>query len=125
MLQTSEMGTEGEAPTSDIGQNRDEATISSVNLILEGMRRMQEELLSVRQEEVAERSERKAQKENYTFKRKGNELQHKFNDRATHKVAAAADGKGGNNLHKFQGASSIALRRSLRKVRLSFYTGKK
>ena len=67
-------------------------TSTAVNLILEEMRRMQEELLSIwrGQEEMAERKERKARKENYAFKRKGNELQHKFNDRLADKVTAAA-----------------------------------
>ena len=38
VLQTFEMGTEGEAPVNDVGQNRDEAMTSTapVNLILEG-----------------------------------------------------------------------------------------
>ena len=71
VLQTFEMGTEGEASVNDIGQNRDEATTSTaaVNLILEGMSRMQEELLSIQrgQEEAAELSERNVRKENYTF----------------------------------------------------------
>ena len=55
------------------------------------MRKMQDELLSVQwgQEEAAERSERNAWKENYQFKRKGNELQYKFNDRMADKVVAA------------------------------------
>ena len=83
-----------EAPVNDIRQNCEEATTSTtaVNLILEGMRKMQDELLSVRQgrEEAAECSERNARKENYSFKRKGNELQHKFNDRVADKFAAAA-----------------------------------
>ena len=53
---------------------------------------MQDEILAVRrgQEEAAERSERRARKESYTFKRKGNELQFQFNDRVADKVAAAA-----------------------------------
>ena len=57
---------------------------------LEGMRKMQEELLTVRrrQEEAAERSERSTRKENYTFKGKGNELQFKFNDRVANKVGS-------------------------------------
>ena len=88
------MGTEGEAPVNNIRQNREEVTTSTaaVNLILDGMCKMQDELLSVRrgQEEAAERSERFGQKENYSFKRKGNELQHKFNDRVADKVAVAA-----------------------------------
>ena len=56
------------------------------------MRKMREELLSIRrgQEEAAKRSKRFGRKENYSFKRKGNELQHKFNDRVADKVAAAA-----------------------------------
>ena len=38
VLQNSEMGTEGEALTCDIGQNRDEAmTSAAVRRILEGM----------------------------------------------------------------------------------------
>ena len=89
-------GTEGDEAAMDVGHNRDEAASSassaSVNLILEGMRKMQEELLSVRrgQEEAAERSERNARKESYSFRHKGNELQFKFNDKVAHKVAAAA-----------------------------------
>ena len=90
------MGTEGEEAAIDVGHSRDEAASSassaSVNLILEGMRKMQEELLSVRrgQEEAAERSERNARKESYSFRIKGNELQFKFNDKVVDKVAAAA-----------------------------------
>ena len=55
---------------------------------------MQDELLSVQrgQREAAERSERNSQKENYQFRRKGNELQHKFN--VVKAAAAAAIGKG-------------------------------
>ena len=90
------MGTEGEEAAIDVGHSRDEAASSassaSVNLILEEMRKMQEELLRVRrgQEEAAERSERNARKESYSFRIKGNELQFKFNDKVVDKVAAAA-----------------------------------
>ena len=47
VLQTFKMSTKGKAPASDIGQSRDEATTSTaaVNLILEGMRKMQEEII--------------------------------------------------------------------------------
>ena len=45
---------------------------------------------STGQEEAAERSERNARKKNYSFKRKLNELQDKFNDSVADKVAAAA-----------------------------------
>ena len=53
---------------------------------------MQEEQFSVQQgqEEVAECSERNARKESYPFRRKGNELQHKFDDQVADKVQAAA-----------------------------------
>ena len=88
-------------------QQRDEATTSraAVNLILEGMRKMQEELLTVRrgQEEAAERSERISKKEHFSFKRKGNEMQHQFNDKVADKVAAAAAAIG-----KVETASSSA-----------------
>ena len=87
----------------DVGHSRDEAASSAssaaVNLILEGMRKMQEELLSVRrgQEEAAKRSERNAREDSYSFKRKGNELQFKFNDKVADKVAAAAAAIGKGN----------------------------
>ena len=87
---------------------------------------MQEEPLSIRrgQEEAAECSERNARKENYTFKRKGKKLQYKFNDRVVDKVtvAAAAIRKVPPQV---QGRSSIALRRSFRKVQLFFHIGKR
>ena len=78
----------------NVVEQREEANTSgaTVNTILEAMRKMQDEILAVRrgQEEAAERSERRARKESYTFKRKGNELQFQFNDRVADKVAAAA-----------------------------------
>ena len=53
---------------------------------------MQEELCSVRQgqEETALRIERNARKDTYSFKRRGNELQYRFNAEVADKVAAAA-----------------------------------
>ena len=78
----------------NIVEQREEANTAgaTVNTILEAMKKMQDELLVVRrgQEEAAERSERMARKESYTFKRKMNELQFQFNDKVADKVAAAA-----------------------------------
>ena len=93
MLETLEMSDDERSV-----EQRDEArtSLANVNLILEGMKKMQEELLTVRrgQEEAAERSERIPKKEHFSFlKRKGNEMQHHFNDKVAGKVAAAAIGK--------------------------------
>ena len=65
---------------------------NDVAQILEGMRQMREELRSVRQgqEETALRIERNARKDTYSFKRRGNELQYRFNAEVADKVAAAA-----------------------------------
>ena len=65
---------------------------NDVSQILEGMRQMREELRSVRQgqEETALRIERNARKDTYSFKRRGNELQYRFNAEVADKVAAAA-----------------------------------
>ena len=77
----------------NVVEQREEANTSgaTVNTILGAMRKMQDEILAVRrgQEEAAERSERRARKESYTFKRKENELQFQFNDRVADKVVAA------------------------------------
>ena len=94
-----------------------ERKTNAVNLILERMHRMQEKLQSVRQgqEEAAERIKRSARKESYQLKRRGNKLQHKFNDQVADKVAAAAAAIG--KVEKASTSSKALLNRTAKELK--------